>query len=281
MTDSADASRVPAVDTGQREGLLLRVGGDVVVSPGEHVDTVIVVDGDAHIQGSADSIIVIKGKAVLDHARARTLFIMNGHADLRGNTAIAEDVMLVDSTLERESSVAIGGTVHTGIDWVMPGFWLFGVLLPLGLLLAFVLAGLAAAALAPRGVRRAGSALTQDIGKSLIVALLLWIVVPVAAVLSFAAIVTIPAGLGLFVFVLPALGLLGYLVVGIKIGDEILGAARKRVESRHPYGAAALGITILALIGLIPVIGGLVTLFSGLYGAGAVLVASWRTARSG
>src|SRR5690606_37289088 len=119
--------------------------------------------------GSADSIVVIDGTAVLEDARARSLTVMNGHAILRGNTVIAEDVVLMDSTLERAPTVVVGGVVDTGMGWMVPGFWVFGVLLPLGFLLAFVLAGLAAAALVPRGVRRAGTALTQSLGKTILV----------------------------------------------------------------------------------------------------------------
>jgi hypothetical protein len=107
----------------------------------------------------------------------------------------------------------------------------------------------------------------------------LWIVVPVLVAVSFATIVTIPTGLGLFLFVLPVLGFLGYIVVGIRIGDAIVGATRKSVETGHPYLAAAVGITVLVLISMIPVLGGLVALISGFLGAGAILVASWRTAR--
>jgi hypothetical protein len=261
-------------------GVLLRIGGDVEVLPGEQVDAVIAIDGDARVAGTADSVMVIDGTAELDGAQVREVVVVGGHARLLGATTVAEDVVLVGSTVERAPSVTVGGQVRTERPWHGVGFWISGVLLGLGVLLALVLAGLAIAAVVPHGVRRAGRALTHDVVRTLGASLLVWIVVPIVLIASFATVLTIPVGIGFLVFLLPAIGLFGYIVAGIRLGDALLGAIRNRVEAAHPYLAAVIGIPLLALISLVPGIGALVTVLAGFLGAGAILVAFWRTARA-
>jgi len=261
------------------QGLLLRVGGDVALPAGQRVDAVVAIGGNARVAGSAARVVVIDGTALLEDARVGELVVIDGHATLRGTTAISGDIVLTSSDLERDPGVTVGGSVRTQAPWHALGFWITGVLLPLGLLLAFVAAGLAIAALVPHGVRRAEAALTRDLGKTVVASLLLWIAVPIAVIVSFAAVLTIPAGIGVLFFVLPAIGFFGYVVVGIRIGDEVVGAVRDRNDALHPYVAALIGIPLLAVLGLFPVIGGPITVLSGVIGGGAILIAAWRTVR--
>lgn len=261
------------------EGLLLRIDGDLDIPRGQHVDAIVVIGGTARVAGSAGSVVVVDGTAELTGARVDEMVVVDGRAVLRGGSTVARDVTLIGSSLERDESSAILGTVQTEAPWKALGFWITGVLLPLGLVIALVLAGLAIAALVPHGVRRAEAALTRDVGKTLLAALILWIALPIAIALSFAAVFTIPAGIGVLVFVLPAIAFFGYIIVGIRIGDAVLGGARRRNEAQHPYLAALIGIPLLALIGVVPVIGGLVTVLAAIVGGGAILLAAWRSVR--
>lgn len=261
----------------QGSGVILRIDGDIDHPAGRHVDAIFAIGGTARVGGSARSLVVIDGTAILDGARVGGIVAIDSRVVMRGESVIARDVTLIDSSLDRDAASTVLGTVQTQAPWRALGFWITGVLLPLGLLIAFVLAGLALAALVPHGVRRAEAALTRDVGKTVLASALLWIGLPIAIVLSFAAVFTIPTGIGVLVFVLPAIGFFGYVVVGIRIGDAVLGGARHRNEAMHPYLAALVGIPLLALIGLVPVLGGLVTVLAGVLGGGAILVAAWRT----
>ena len=274
--DQADAREpVAAAD----RGALVRVGGDVVVDRGGRYDSVVAVGGDARVAGAAEHVVVIGGLAELDGARVGDLVVVNGRAVLRDRAAVTGDIDLVGSTIERDPSVTVGGEVRTRRPWHVFGFWITGVLLPLGVLLALVLAGLAVAALIPGGVRRAEAALTRSPGKTVLAALLLWIVVPAVVVLSFVAVVTIPAGIGVLVFVLPALAFFGYVIVGIRIGEALIGRVLRRAEPAPPYLAPLVGIPLLALLGRLPYFGGLITVVSAIVGGGAILLAVWRALR--
>jgi hypothetical protein len=94
-----------------------------------------------------------------------------------------------------------------------------------------------------------------------------------------ATVIGIPAALGLVVFVMPAVGFIGYLVVGTRIGDWLLLRVRGRVEPAHPYVAAMLGLGLLMLAAALPLLGGVITVLAGVAGGGAVGLTAWRAAR--
>ena len=263
----------------ESRGLLVRLGGDLVVAADERYESIAVIGGSATIAGAADHVVVVDGTAILDGARVGELIVVDGHAVLRGATVVRGDLTLIESTLDRDDQAEVIGEVRTRPPWQPLGFWIGGVLLPLGFVFALVLAGLAVSALAPAGVRRAEAALTRDIGGTVLAALLVWIVVPIAVALSFAAIVTIPVGIGVLLFLLPAIAFFGYVIAGIRIGDGVLSLVRRGATTGRPYLAAVVGIPLLVLIGMVPVLGGLVTVLSVLVGGGAIGLVAWRTIR--
>ena len=69
---------------------------------------------------------------------------------------------------------------------------------------------------------------------------------------------------------MPALGFLGYLVTGIRLGDYIIGAMRGSDEAWHPYLAAAVGLGALVVAGWIPVLGAVVSPVAAFLGGGAL-----------
>ena len=44
----------------------------------------------------------------------------------------------------------------------------------------------------------------------------------------------------------------------------------------RPYLEAVLGVVIFQLIGLVPIVGGIIIALAGLFGAGAIVVHTWR-----
>jgi hypothetical protein len=94
-------------------------------------------------------------------------------------------------------------------------------------------------------------------------------------VLAVITVIGIPLGLAILAFVLPLLAVAGYLVVGIWIGEVILSGRRPGAAPERPYMAAVVGILALAVISLIPVVGGLVSFM----GFGAVVLLLWRNFR--
>jgi len=102
--------------------------------------------------------------------------------------------------------------------------------------------------------------------------------IKIVAIIAIVTIVGAPLGLGVLLGFLPLLAFAGFLVAGIYVGEEILGT-RKEPLAQHPYRGALLGIVLLQIIGIVPVVGGLVTAVASLIGFGAILLLAWRIVR--
>ena len=121
--------------------------------------------------------------------------------------------------------------------------------------------------------RRAAANIGGDVLKTLVVGLLMLIVPWIVIGLLGITIVGIPLAIGL-ALMWGFVAFLGYLVVGLWIGERVL--SRSRTAAR-PYGAAFLGVLILMLLSWIPFVSALAVWF----GLGAVTLAGWRVLRSG
>jgi hypothetical protein len=262
------------------EGVVVRVGGDIDIEPGESEAVVVVVRGNATIRGEVGVVVVVNGTATLVGARADELVVVQGKADLTDGTEITGNVELINSELSRSSDVVIGGEVVEGSGKRFGrGMLLFGILVGLGFAIAVIVSGLVAAAVAPHGVRAAGEMLTHEFGKTVIGTLAVWIGLPIIAIIAFMTVVGIPTGIGIFLFLLPALGFLGYLISGIRLGDYLLGIIRGSDEAWHPYLAAIVGLLTLLLMGFVPVVGSVVSPIAGMFGAGALAARAFEVAR--
>ena len=131
------------------------------------------------------------------------------------------------------------------------------------------------AGLAARQTRSATTLIRQEPGKTFLVGLLAVVVPPILAVLAMATIVGIPAGLGLLIVVWPLVAFIGYVVAAIWLGEWLLGRREGAVPAERPYAAATVGLIVAFVIGLIP----LVTAVLSIFGLGAVVLAAWRTLR--
>jgi hypothetical protein len=261
--------------------VLMAFGGDISVPVGEQADVVFVVNGDAQIAGTVNVLTVIDGTATLRGATVDTIAVVSGTVDLQEGTTVLGNVRSIESTVTQAPGVEIAGDIK-GVDaelvtlgmFLGPAILLFAV----GLLLASVIAGLLLAAIGARQVRAAERVMSAEPLKTFGVGLLSVIVIPILAIVAIVTIVGAPLGLGVLLGFLPLLTFAGFLVAGIYLGEEILGT-RKEPEAQHPYRGALLGIVLLQIIGVVPVVGGLVTAVASLLGLGAIVLIGWRIVR--
>ena len=271
------ANKVIAQD---EPGFILRINGDAHVSAAQTEGAVVVINGSAYVDGTASALIVVNGDAIVQGGRLTSLFVANGTAQLGSGTVITGDVELVNADLTEGENVTIEGNVsYGGGRRFGKGMLLFGLLFGLGAAIAVVVSGLVVAAIAPHGVREAGVLLSDDLGKTFIATLVIWIGLPVVAAIAFMTVVGIPVGIGILVFVLPALAFIGYLIVGIRLGDYLLGVVRGSDEAWHPYLAAIVGLLALLLMGWLPVVGSVVSPIAALLGSGTIGLKAWRSVR--
>ena len=259
---------VPALALAQAggvTGLLVRVQGDLVVGDGEAADLVLVISGDAEVQGRAAAVVVVGGNARLSGAQVGQLVVVRGAAQLERGTVVEGDVWLVSARLEQVPGATVAGAVHRGLyrfGWA----WLtVSPLLSVGLAVMVAGVGLLAVALGPRRLRAAAGGLTADLAGAVTWALVLFVVGPGLAALAFFTVVGLPASLVVLGLLLPVAGLAGFAVAGFRLGTWVL-----RSRSERPYGAAALGSALLLALGLVPVAGPFLLALAAALGAGAL-----------
>ncbi len=253
-------------------------GGDIEVGADEQADAVIVINGDARIAGTVDSLVVVDGTATVTGATIEGIAIINGSLELEAGTTVLGNIGQLNSEVVQAEGVEIVGTIDdlTGNVALFGAFIGFAALaIWIGVGIATLVAGLLMAGLAARQTRSATSLIRREPGKTFLVGLLAVIVPPVLAVLVMITIVGIPAGLALLILVWPLLAFIGYIVAAIWLGEWLLGRREGAMPADRPYAAAAVGLIVAFVLGLIP----LVSAALSILGLGAVVLASWRTLR--
>jgi len=141
--------------------------------------------------------------------------------------------------------------------------------------IAFVALAAIIAALFPVQVRRIADALHRSPGESILAGVVLWILLPLLAVVLALSIVGIP--LVVFLpFAMMLLSLAGFTGASQLLGDRILGG----FEQRHSTALeAVVGAALLGVLAFIPGLGWLAIFLAVTWGTGAVLLLVFRRAR--
>ena len=107
------------------------------------------------------------------------------------------------------------------------------------------------------------------VGPVILWGLIATIGLPIACAIVMVTLVGIPLGL-IGLLSLALLYSLGFVIASLTLGRRLLA------EPRSVYLAFFVGLIILRVVGLIPVLGGLVTLAAIVYGVGALTITVWR-----
>jgi hypothetical protein len=255
----------------------LRVDGNVTVAAGEHVDTLVVIGGDATVAGEVNTLVVIDGRAILDGATLETVFVARGAVEVGAGTRVTDLVRYVDATYSAAPDAQVASARSIDPTLIIAALAPLGIALWFGSMVATLLAGLVLAGIGGAQLRRAGAAMTETPGATAVAALGVLLGLPFLAIVLFATVVGIPAGVAVLLVVLPLLWFLGAVVVAVRIGDWLVARLRGHAEPGHPYLATILGLVIVGVLGLVPLLGFLVALA----GAGAVALLAWRAAFGG
>ena len=275
MTGSVLAAGEELPHTGR---VLFVAGGDIEVAADEQADAVIVINGDARIEGTVNSLVVVEGTATVTGATVEGIAIINGTLELGAGTTVLGDIGQLNSEVITAEGVEVGGSVND-LTGNVAGFGVFigfaALAIWVGVGIATLIVGLLMAGLAARQTRSATSLIRLEPGRTFLVGLLAVIVPPILAVLAMVTIVGIPAGLGLLIVVWPLVAFVGYVVAAIWLGEWLLGRRDGSVPAERPYAAATVGLLVAFVIGLVP----FVSVVLSILGLGAVVLAAWRTLR--
>jgi hypothetical protein len=266
-------------EDGQDEDVLIRIGADAHIAQGERAGTVIVIDGNAVIDGEvAETVLVIDGNATIRGVVSGQLTVISGDIDLLP-TARVKDVTSIRGSIIRSEGASVTGEIseRDNLEWFGAAAVFFSILFWGALTVALIGAGLIFAAIGGRQLREAAQRMTGDPVSTIIGVVFIVFALPLIAVLAMVTLIGVPFGIGLLLFLLPALWFLGYIVAAARLGSALIGL-RNKGASDHPYAATVLGVVLLQLLVLVPVLGVLVGLLAGLWGAGALAAGAYRAA---
>src|SRR5512142_959022 len=111
------AAAVPAValaqgTTTQTNGVLVRVDGDVHVAAGDTTDVLVVVHGNAVVDGSVrQTMWIVDGTATVTGTANGDIVAVNSTVDLK-QPAIVRNITLVKSTLNRDDGAQVTGALN-------------------------------------------------------------------------------------------------------------------------------------------------------------------------
>jgi hypothetical protein len=273
-----DEQVLPAAANGS---VMVGIQNDVSLAAGEETDAVFVVDGTAVIEGSAKAVVAIDSDVTISGtgASVESVLAIGGTLNL-ADGATVKDLAYVGTTPTIAATATVTGEI-TNIEtdfadfaaFLIAALALIAFFVFIGWVLAVLISALLLVAFGTDQARRAAANIGGDVLKTLVVGLLMLIVPWIVIVLLGITIVGIPLAIGL-ALMWGFIAFLGYLVVGLWIGERILSRSRR---AARPYGAAVLGVLILMLVSWIPFVSTIVLWF----GLGAVTLAGWRTLRSG
>ena len=246
--------------------------GRVEVRAGERVDTVVILDGPAVIDGHAEgAVVALNGDIRVSGTVEEAVVALNGRATIANGARVGGDVVSSKAPVVEPGATVEGEPRRVRFSLRALGFffwllWLIAVtisLLVLGaLLLALVPAAMAASHLVAR----------NEPGRVVGWGLLIAVGLPVVSVLVMLTVGGIPLGL-VALLSLALLYATGYVVAALVVGRTMVKEPRSR------YVAFLAGLVVLRLVGLIPFVGGLVTFVASAFGLGALAIAGRRAAR--
>jgi hypothetical protein len=261
--------------TGDRTGQWAAGANDpLTVGAGETLSTVVGVSNQVRVDGEVDDLLlIIDGDATINGTVSGQVIVISGTLTL-GPEALVYDILLFRSEITQQPGSIVTGNIETRSNVFFLEWWnspIFALIVWLILTLFLIAGGALFALAAGRQVHELACAPTTHILANVITSAILWIALPAFGVIVMLTIIGIPLGLVIFGLVLPGIWWLGYTVIGARLGLLFLYLANGRKRANHAVLATFLGLLALQLTSLIPYVGGTIIFWSGVYGSGALL----------
>jgi hypothetical protein len=266
----------PAAGPDRGDHVVIVSGADITLPADESVDLYIVYNGTARIEGHASSIVVVNGVANLVGGSAGGVIAIASQVTMDPGSNVSGDIRTFGSTVTGATAATVAGGVRDFGPDMLFGWRNLGIALALfyvAFAVSALMAGVVLAGLAGRQVRAASALITNEPAMVVGAAFVGLIAIVTAGIVAIVTVVGIPFAIGLLGLVLPGLFVIGYIVTGIWIGERLLG--QSSVGRERPYLAAVIGLSLVGLVGWVPMVGGLISFV----GFGAVMLLSWRVLR--
>lgn len=248
------------LESTKEEGIV-KVGDNIVVPEGAEIKAAVAVGGNVEVLGTVKEDVVAVG----------------GNVVLQKSAVVGGNAVSVGGKVEKMAGASVKGEI-TEIKFpaamITKGFgWGLAILSILSFI-AFVVLAIILVALFSKQLGINSYYVEKLPGQALLWGLLIAILAPliiVLLVLSVVGIVFVP----LCLLLLWAAGVFGYVAVSQLIGKKVLKALR--IYNRPMIWEMVVGLTLLCLIGFLPVLGWIAKGLAALMGLGAVLATRFGT----
>ena len=256
----------PAQTSDHEEDAIVVITGDVDVLRGETVDGVFVVSGDVRIAGHVDGdVVLLSGDAVVNGRVDGDLVTIGGQARLLPRAFVAGDVRYGDERPIVAGDAIVRGDVSkkNGLDSLDLFPFLGALIFLIGTFVSSLVLGLLLLLIAPRAADAIEARSHERIGPLIAIGIAIAIALPLAALIATVTIVGLPLAFVIFLALLP-LWAVAYCASAWVLGRRMVKAPRSR------YLAFLAGVAVLAVVGLVPVVGWLVSLAAVVFGLGLI-----------
>jgi hypothetical protein len=241
-------------------------------------------------------VVVFGGNLDLAGEVGRDAVVLGGNATLQSTAVVDRDLTTAGGVIDKAEGAVVRGRITRGegnasspvplapIVPVAIGGGLLGGLVGLafsivrGIFYALALAALGALTVVfmPQQTKQVSDVAQTAAMESMGVGCLTSFVAVTLGILLIITLCGIPFGVLLLLALFVAC-LFGWIALGRLAGEKMLDAVKAREAWRTPVIAVVVGILLLAIVGIVPIIGWLVGLFIGLLGLGAVVLTRFGT----
>jgi cytoskeletal protein CcmA (bactofilin family) len=242
--------------------------GDVLVDRGQTTKDVVVADGDITVRGTVDGdVVAANGDVAIRGHVTGDVLTFAGTATLGRRAQVDGDVAYGDKKPRVAPGAQIGGKVKKFKAEDLGGG---AIALRIGLWLAVTISalvlGLILLALFPKAADAVARTAKARTGRSFLVGVLLFVLIPIIGVIALITVIGIPLGGGLLLAMLPIYGL-AYTASAFVVG-RLVSKQGARIL------AFIIGLVILRVLALVPFLGGIVWFLATILGLGALFVAA-------
>jgi cytoskeletal protein CcmA (bactofilin family) len=260
-----------AKDPGDENADQIVMTGHLVVTADETVDSAVIFNGPALIEGTVrDTLVVLNGDAEVTGTVRQDVVVLNGDLVIRSGAEVGGD-LVTQSTPTVEDGATVRGeqksvATEFKIDEVgFGGRFVWWVAYSVSVLIL----GLLLLVFAPQLFPAVRDTTRARLGSSIGWGAALFFLLPIASVLLLITVVGLPLG----IFLLLALAFiytLGYTVATIAAGNLIMRSSSSR------FVVFLVGWVVLRVLALIPFLGGWLWLLGCIWGLGLLAVAIHR-----
>jgi len=252
------------------------ITGNVDVRSGESVDRVLIFDGDVHVRDGGIVqrwVFAFNGDVIVNGRVDDDVTALNGRVVVTATGSVGGDVVSADPPVIAKRSSVAGDVDRARRRFALGDLGAVGlIVLWIVVTVSTFLLGGALLLVSPRGADAVARAGRTSVGPAIGLGFAVAIGVPVVGVLLSISIIALPLGLATL-FALAFMYSVGFVAGCYFLGRLILSEPRNRLL------AFLVGWGILRVIGIVPVLGSVVSAAAIVYGLGCVTVAIFRARR--